>query len=294
MSQPAPTSVPLQTARPRVRQRLLARYGPWAVVTGASSGIGLALAEELAASGFSLVLLARDAEALEAAAANLTAAHGTTSRVLPLDLTSPHATDRLLDATADLEVGLLVAAAGFGTSGPFLEADLDAELAMLAVNCGAVVAATLGYARRFDQAQLAGTREGRRAGGIVLLASLVGRQGTPWAAHYAATKAHVLTLAEGLHRELAPRGIDVLGAAPGPVHSGFADRAGMTMSAAATPAQIAAPVLAALGRRVTVVPGGLAKALTWSLAPLPRAGRSRIMAQVMRSMTEDVDRPPRS
>jgi short-subunit dehydrogenase len=106
----------------------------------------------------------------------------------------------------------------------------------------------------------------------VLLASLVGRQGTPGAAHYAATKAYVQTLAEALHAELAPTGIDVVASAPGPVHSGFAARAGMRMTAALDPADVAAATLEALGRRAVVTPGALSKLLTWVTAAPAQAG----------------------
>lgn len=118
----------------------------------------------------------------------------------------------------------------------------------------------------------------------MLFGSIVGFQGTPFAAHYAATKAYVQALAEGLAVELAPRGVDVVASAPGPTHTGFAARAGMRMGKALTPA-VAGPTLAALGRRTTVLPGRLTKLLTYSLAPLPRRARVAIMGRVMRGMT---------
>ncbi len=160
---------------------------------------------------------------------------------------------------------------------PFLRADAERECEMLDVNCCAVLLQSLHFGRRFAE---------RGRGGIVLIGSLVGFQGTPLAAHYAATKAYVQTLAEALHVELAPLGVDVLASAPGPVHSGFAARAGMVMGAAAQPADVARATLDALGRKMTVVPGSLSKALTYSLLPLPRRGRVRIMRRVMAGMTK--------
>ncbi len=167
------------------------------------------------------------------------------------------------------DVGLLVAAAGFGTSGPFLRADLTSERAMLATNCSAVVQQTHVFGQRFAE---------RGRGGIVLFGSLVGWQGVPNSAHYAATKAYVQTLAEGIHVS-----------APGPVKSGFGARANMRMGAASTPETVARETLAALGRRGTVVPGLLRKFLTASLAPLPRSLRTRVMGGVMRGMTAHHD-----
>jgi hypothetical protein len=107
----------------------------------------------------------------------------------------------------------------------------------------------------------------------------------PFASHYAATKAYVQTLAEGLQVELAPHGVDVLAAAPGPTRSGFAARADMEMGKALTPEEITQPILDALGRRTTVLPGFLSKLLVYSIAPLPRYARIRIMGSVMRGMT---------
>lgn len=113
----------------------------------------------------------------------------------------------------------------------------------------------------------------------------MGFQGVPRAANYAATKAYVQSLAEGLGAELAPLGIDVLASAPGPVHSGFASRAGMTMARALSPDVVARDTLRALGKKRTVWPGWLTKLLMSALATLPRWGRVRVMQQVMSGMT---------
>lgn len=260
-----------------LQRRLRENYGPWAVVTGASDGIGRAFAHSLASAGVSLVLVARREPVLQALADELSRAHPIQTRVLAADLGSPAGLAAVISGTQDLDVGLLIAAAGFGTGGPFLDADLDNELNMLAVNCHAVTALCHAFGRRFVT---------RGRGGLVLMSSLVAFQGVPRAAHYAATKAYVQSLAEGLRLELSPRGVDVVASAPGPVHSGFAARAHMTMGFAQTPTQVAAATLAALGRRTTVRPGWLAKLLEASLALLPRWGRVRVMAAVMASMTK--------
>ena len=268
-----PAAVVVPSAR--VRRRLRTKYGPWAVVTGASSGIGRELARGLAEAGIGLVLVARGREALEALAAELTRAHGVETRVIAADLAAPGAAARLDTATRELDVGLLVAAAGFGSSGPLLDAPLDAELEMLAVNCGAVLALTHAFGRRF---------RARKRGGIVLMGSIVGFQGTPFAAHYAATKAWVQSLAEALAVELRPAGVDVFSSAPGPTHSGFAARAGMRMGAALPARTVASATLARMTRPGTIFPGALTKVLTWSLATLPRAARVRVMGRIMAGM----------
>jgi short-subunit dehydrogenase len=125
----------------------------------------------------------------------------------------------------------------------------------------------------------------RGRGGVVFMSSLLAFHGTPRAAHYAATKAYVQTLAEGLRVEWAPRGVDVIASAPGPISTGFAARANMQM-AQALPAEVVARVtMQALGRKTTVRPGWLSKLLGWSLATLPRWGQVMVITQVMKGMT---------
>ncbi len=255
---------------------VLGRYGPWAVVTGASDGLGRAIAEELARDGLSLVLVSRRKEVLEDLAASLTSRAGIDTRIVAADLGQPEGVARVAEQTEELDVGLLVAAAGFGTSGDLLDHDLDTELAMVDVNIRAVLALSYRFGHRFAD---------RGRGGLVLFSSLLGFQGVPRAANYAATKAYVQSLAEGLRLELAPRGVDVLATAPGPVASGFAARADMRMGMALTPAQVARRTIRALGRRTTVRPGWLSQFLELLLAPLPRWGRTRILQQVMGGFT---------
>ena len=201
---------------------------------------------------------------------------GVPSRVLAGDLSAPAFVDEIASATSDLDVGLLVAAAGYGSSGPFLESDISDEVRMIDVNCSAVTHITHAFACRFVE---------RKRGGIVLMSSLVAFQGVPRAANYAATKAYIQSMAEGLHAELKPLGVDVLASAPGPVRSGFESRAGMTMRRAQSPDEVARSTLRALGHQATVRPGLLAKALEASLAPLPRWARVSIMTRVMAGMT---------
>jgi short-subunit dehydrogenase len=260
----------------RAPDRFRERYGPWAVVTGASSGIGREMSAVLADAGLNVLLVSRRRAELLELSSRLQADHGIQARVVVADLATEAGLAGVREGIEDLDVGLLIASAGFGTSGPFLQASTAEELAMLDVNCRAVLSLCL---------QVVPDLVERGGGGVVLMSSIVGLQGTPGAAHYAATKAWVHVLAEGLHAELRPMGVDVLASAPGPVHTGFADRAGMQMGRALAPAQVAASTLNALGRRATVAPGGLSRMLTWSLATLPRPARVRIMGVVMDGMT---------
>jgi len=256
--------------------RLRSRYGPAAVVTGASSGIGEKFARRLAEDGFDLLLVARRSEVLSRLAEEIRGKHGVSVHVLAADLTDPDSPDTLMRSVREMDVGLLICSAGFGTSGAFIDGNLADECAMVDVNCRSLMTLTWHFGKQFAE---------RRRGGIVLMSSLVGFQGVPSATNYAATKAYVQSLAEGLHHELKPLGVDVLASAPGPVHSGFAGRANMQMSMALRPQEVAAATLSALGRRSTVRPGWLSKVLEWSLKPLPRWGRVRMMGVVMRGMT---------
>lgn len=253
-----------------------AKYGAWAVVTGASDGIGREMAISLAKAGLNLVLVARRRAVLEQVAGELSTKHSIQTRIIDADLSDNAAVKRVNLETADLDVGLLVASAGFGTAGEFIASQLDDQLNMVDVNCRAVLAMSHEFGRRFVA---------RGRGGIVLFSSLLAFQGVPRSANYAATKAYIQSLAEGLYVELKPLGVDVIASAPGPIHSGFAARANMNMQLGLKPESVAQETLDALGRKVTVRPGWLSKFLELSLAALPRMGRARAMGRIMQGMT---------
>ncbi|NJR66442.1 MAG: SDR family oxidoreductase [Leptolyngbyaceae cyanobacterium CRU_2_3] len=261
----------------KMQDKFRARYGPWAVVTGASSGIGREIALYLAEAGLNLVLVARSRDVLEQIVSDVTARYGIEARVIDVDLAREKAVEEIEAETSNLDVGLLVAAAGFGTSGLFLDSTLEQEIEMLNVNCRALLSLSLHFGRRLAS---------RGRGGIILMSSIVAFQGVPNSAHYAATKAYVQSLAESLHIELAPLGVDVLSSAPGPVHSGFAARADMRINGAMKPVDVAKTTLDSLGGKFTVLPGMLSKLILYSLAPLPRPMRARIVGMVMAGMTK--------
>jgi hypothetical protein len=253
------------------------RYGPWALVTGASDGIGRDMAREIAARGVNVMLVARRYDRLEALAVELHDRFAVETAVIVCDLADPDAVNRLIDETGKHDIGLLAACAGYGTSGPLLDTDMSDELTMIDVNCRAVAALTKAFGKRLAA---------RGRGGIVLMSSIVAFQGVANAANYAATKAYVQSLAEGLRVELSAKGVDIVASAPGPVDSGFADRAHMRMGATVSPSIVARSTVAALGRKSIVRPGLLTQVLSAGLAMLPRRGRIFIMRQVMNGMTK--------
>lgn len=258
--------------RPR-HQQFRTRYGPWVLVTGASDGIGKALATKIAARGVNVVLAARSGDRLQTIARDLAAAHGVETLVVATDLALPSGIDQLEQQTNHMDIGLVVLAAGFCISGPFADAPLASQLGMVGLNVTAVTHLVHTFAQRLVN---------RGHGGIMLFGSIFGRQGVPWVSTYAASKAYNETLAEGLHHELAPRGVDVLAVMPGPVRSGFAARADLKYGPETTPEVVAEAAIAALGKRATVVPGILSKFL--SLTLLPRRARIRYFGYVVHRM----------
>lgn len=263
------------TALNHMTRRRSLKYGPLALVTGASDGIGREFARELARRGYGLVIVARRLDRLEALADELASAHGVAVDVLPCDLSQPDQVQDLIRTTAHYDIGLLVAAAGFGTSGPFTRIPVATELDMIDVNCRAVVQISHVMAQRFVR---------RGSGGMVLMSSLLAFQGVAQSANYAATKAFIQTFAEGLRAELRPQGVDVIACAPGPISSGFAARANLVMGMSQPASVVAAATLNALGRRGTIRPGLLAKALEASFTGMPRFGRTFILSKIMAGM----------
>lgn len=195
--------------------------GKWALVTGASAGIGKALAEILAAGGTHLVLTARRQERLEELAKKLAAKHNIHTEVFLADLAEAGAPEKIFAFTCEkgIEVELLINNAGFGAYGEFHTAGTQRLLDMVQVNCNAVVHLTRLYLPEMVK---------RRRGDVLILASTAAFQGVPYISAYAATKAFDLLFAEGLAEEMKPYGIRVCALCPGSTESEFHEVAGQT------------------------------------------------------------------
>jgi short-subunit dehydrogenase len=177
------------------------KYGGWAVIAGASEGIGASLADQLASCGLNLVLIARNGPLLEEVAAQAHEAHGVQTRIVVQDLTDPDAPAKVADATDGLEVGLLIYNAGASDrTTTFLENEIEYSLKQIKLDCIGPIA----LAHHFGSAM----RE-RGRGGIVLVASLACLAGSATLAMYSAVKAFQHNFAEGLWAELRPHGVDV-------------------------------------------------------------------------------------
>ncbi len=242
----------------------LAEFGPYALVTGASSGIGQSFAEVLAAKGFNIILVARRRQRLEDLASRLRDAHGVTVEICETDLSSPHAPARILDATAALDVGLIVSNAGFGLKGEHAANDAVAMTDMLMVNCNVPMILAHGFIPRLRQ---------RGKGGIILTSSVEGLMGTPYSAAYSASKAMVVALGEALWAELSPHGIKVLTLCPGPTDTEAAGLQGMdmkTMDHVMSPTEVADLTLANIENGPTYISSAHHRDLFGHILTLPR------------------------
>ncbi len=189
-------------------------YGPWALVTGASSGIGRACAEVLAQERYAVVLVARRADRLKEVAADLESRFRVETRVIVQDLAQEGFLEAVERQTRDLEIGVLINNAGFGYTRRFTEQDARRIAEMIEVN---VTAPTL-LAHHFAKPMAS-----RRLGLIVMISSIGGFFPLPYNAVYAATKAYDLMLGEALYGELAVQGIDVLSITPAATKTEFFD-----------------------------------------------------------------------
>ena len=191
-----------------------------ALVTGASAGIGVAIARELARRRHNVTLVARREDRLRELAAELVSEHGVDAEIVAADLGTSDGRDEVAAALKRLGLGvdLLVNNAGFGYSGDFAGADPARQAEMVALNCEAVVDLTGRYLRPMV---------GRGAGAVINIASTAAFQPMPKGATYAATKAFVLSFSEAIHSEVAGTGVSVTAVCPGPVRTEFAEASGI-------------------------------------------------------------------
>ncbi|MEJ0087957.1 MAG: SDR family oxidoreductase [Pseudomonadota bacterium] len=262
----------------------------WAIVTGASSGLGRGIAARLAQRGMSLVLTGRNQTRLEDAALHI---RRDTPQVavetVVADLATAAGISALLERVGDRPVEVLVNNAGFGSYGPFAEANADHEATEIAVDVNAVVA----LARAFLPGMLA-----RHSGGILNVASTIAFQPAPFQAVYGASKAFVLSFSEALWAEARPAGVAVTALCPGPTRTGFVDALGADVGHTAIYRRLAdpGPVISAglrgLDRgRAVVIPGLRNRLMASSYRFLPREWMTRISAVLLRPST-DASRPP--
>jgi short-subunit dehydrogenase len=247
----------------RPRRTMRERYGPWALVTGASAGIGAEFARALARDGVSCVLTARREDRLRELATEVERS-GVATRVVAVDLADPAGPERLVEAIRDLEIDIFINNAGFGYAGRFDKQDTARLRDMVQVNCVApVVLASL---------LLPGMRK-RGRGAMIVSGSIAGRQPLPRHAIYGASKAFDLLFGEALWAELRGTGVDVLVIEPGATESEFRDVAGELRDVGEPAANVVALSFEALGRQPSTISGWFnwLRANAIRLAPRPLA-----------------------
>ncbi len=267
----------------------------WAVITGASSGIGAELARIFASKGYSLVLVARRHERLEALAGEIRAAHEVQAETMALDLEDREAPQDLAEMLRDrgIRVHTLVNNAGFGLRGNFATLPVERQMAMIDLNVRALTA--------LSRLLLPGMLE-RGQGGILNVASTAAFQAGPYMAVYYATKAYVLSLSEALHEEAKPRGVTVTALCPGSTDSEFSATADVEYSRTLRPTLMSAAEVARIGvegyeaGEAIVIPGKGNWFGTLGAKFLPRRIIRRIAGRLQRGETkksaQDVDEPP--
>jgi uncharacterized protein len=254
--------------------------GKWALVTGASGGLGLEFARLLAAQKVNLVLAARRREPMEALASDLRRKYGIDVLVEAMDLASPGAAGRLkasLDAKS-VKIDILLNNAGYGLQGDFLETPIERTLDMIQLNIATLTQLTHVFGH--DMAK-------RKSGHILLVASLLAFQAVPGYAAYAASKAYVLALGEALHDELRPHGVVVTTLSPGHTETGFDAAAGATASPllrllTMKPHRVAASGIGALVRgKAMLIPGLSNKIAAFSNRLTPRSMQRATLKKIM-------------
>jgi hypothetical protein len=254
--------------------------GTWALVTGASSGFGIEFAKLLAERNANLVLVARRAEPMNILAEELRKNRSVQVVVIAMDLSRSGAAAEL---KADLDhqgiaIGILINNAGFGMHGAFLDQSLDKTTEMMRLNMTTVTELTHMFGREMAK---------RKAGYILLVASLLGYQAVPGYAAYAASKAYALLFGEALHQELAPWGVTVTTLCPGISATGFSDVAGQKSSPflkllTMQPGPVAKIGLQAMFEgKASIVPGFLNKATVFSDRLMPRKMQRIVLGRIM-------------
>lgn len=193
------------------------QFGPWALITGASSGIGKEFARQIASSGINVVLVARREALLREAGAAFTTKYGVEHRIVVEDLSEESFMDRLVTATNDLDIGLIISNAGTANPGEFLKLDRSELVRLMKLNS----LSHLNIAHHFGQKLVA-----RRRGGIVLCGAMGAMQGIPYMANESGAKSYVQSFGEALHAELNPFGIHVSVLVIGPTQTAIIEKIG--------------------------------------------------------------------
>ncbi len=261
-------------------------YGPTALVTGASSGIGEAFAVLLARGGFDLVLAARRTDRLDNLAQRLRDHEGINVRVCQVDLSRAEAIDAIAEACADQDIGLLISNAGFGMKGAHHRNDPVTLRNMVNVNCVAPMLLTQHFIPKLLS---------RGKGGIIITSSVESVMGFPYSAPYAATKAFASSLSEGLWGELQPLGIDVLALCPGSTDTETHALQGIDTSkleGMMSPAAVAQEAIDNIRNGPVFISGAANREMFAAITALPRRDALLMMGETMKQLSDTTSREP--
>jgi short-subunit dehydrogenase len=250
-------------------------YGDWALITGATSGIGAELTSQIAAKGLNVVLVARKEKELIEHATSLQKRYGIETKTISADLSTAEGVEKVTQI--DVEIGLLVLAAGLEVNGAYEKTPLENELNVIQIN----VVATLQLTHHFSKAMVK-----RKKGGILMISSLSGHMPNPYFSNYAGSKAYVLNLGASLYGELKPKGIDLSVLSPGLTNTPMVADNGMDWSKtpmkAMDPSVVAEAGLNGLGKRFLTVPGGKNKIMAWMAKHSPLEMQAKMNEKMVR------------
>jgi short-subunit dehydrogenase len=225
-------------------------YGEWALITGASSGIGKALAYEIASKKLNLILVARRQSELEIVANDIRRKHQVATLIIAADISTPEGIDHICDQTENHTIGLLVLSAGIAGNGAFTKNNLDYELQTININIISTLKLTHHFVKMMEQ---------RSRGGILLLSSLTACMPSPYFSNYAATKAYVLSLGTSLYGELKIKGIDVSVLCPGVTNTPMSEYLELDLSQTPikpmSPGEVAKEAIEKFGKKLSIIPG---------------------------------------
>ncbi len=228
----------------------LEKYGEWALITGGSSGIGKALAFEIASKGLNLILVARGQQGLELTSFEIKKKYRVSVTTIQADLSTKEGINKVIKETELLEVGFLVLSAGIENNGLFTKNSIEKELQVIQLNVVSTMMLTHHFVKKMVEI---------KRGGILFVASLTAHIPSPYFSNYAGTKSYVLNFGNSLYGELLAKGVNVSILSPGVTTTPMSNNTGIDWSKTPvkemSPEVVAEEAIRYFGKRLSIVPG---------------------------------------
>jgi len=248
-------------------------YGEWALITGASSGLGKEFAKQIASYGFNTILIARNEKALDELSLYINTEFKVKTKIVIADLKDDAQIQTIMDECQTLDVGLLINCAGLTLSKEYLDNNIEDEIDILNVNVKAPMILTHYFGTKMRT---------QKKGGIIFVSSIMALSGASSWANYNATKAHNLLLSEGIGQELKKDNIEVLALTPGTIQTGFQRTSNTNTTLGALDVKdVARDGLSSLGQKRTVISGFKNKIIAFLTRITPRAINTVIFSTVV-------------